>query len=119
MVLPVPGCVTVMLFVTTPEVNAPEVVGLMVPAVVLKLTEPMKLVTVLLFESWAVIVTLKPVPAVCGLLIAEIAKWWSGPIIVIVYALLAAQIKPGFAPSRVKLKVPAAVGVPLRLLPLR
>ena len=73
--------------------------------------------TVLLLESWAVNVTLNAVPATCGLLTVETAKWWSGPIIVIVYAALAAQIRPGFAPSRVKLKVPAVVGVPLRLLP--
>src|ERR1051325_8383174 len=47
-VLLVPASVTVTLSVRRPPVNAPEVVGLIVPAVVLKLTVPVKLVAVLL-----------------------------------------------------------------------
>ena len=62
-----PACVTVTLSVRTPLANVPDVVGVMVPAVVAKSTVfpvPSKLVTVLLFASCAVIVILKAVPAV-------------------------------------------------------
>lgn len=69
-----PAWVTVTLCVRVPLVNAPEVVGLIVPAVVVKPTVLAKLVTVLLFKSCAVMVILKAVPAVCGLLMFPMAK---------------------------------------------
>ena len=75
MVLSVPDCVTVMLSVRTPEANAPDVVGLIVPAFVLRLTVPLNPTTVALAESCAVIVMLKAVQAVLGLAIDAIAKW--------------------------------------------
>ena len=64
-VLSLPDCVTVTLSVRTPLLNAPEVVGLIVPAVVAKSTVPVNAVTVLLLASCAVIVMLNVVPAVC------------------------------------------------------
>jgi hypothetical protein len=63
-VLPVPACVTVTLSVRTPAVNAPEVMGEIVPAVVERLAVVVKLVTVLLNASNAVMRMLKAVPAV-------------------------------------------------------
>ena len=74
MVLLAPACVTVTLCVRAPLVNAPDVVGLIVPAVVVKATVLVKLVTVLLFKSCAVIVILNALPAVLGLVIFAIAK---------------------------------------------
>ena len=61
----------------TPEVNGPD--EPVTPAVPPNVTGPVKLVTVLLFTSCAVIVMAKAVPAVWGDSIAEIAKWSRGP----------------------------------------
>ena len=47
-VLAVPVALTVTVFVHRPAAKAPETVGLMVPAVVVRLTVPVKLVAVLL-----------------------------------------------------------------------
>src|SRR6266850_7748546 len=69
-VLLVPASATVTLWVRKPTENTPDVDGLIVPAVVLRLTVLVKLVTVLLFWSCAAITILKDVPAVCGVLIA-------------------------------------------------
>ena len=65
MVLRVPAWVTVTLSVRTPLTKLLETVGLMVPALVVRFTVPVKLLTVLLFASCAVIITLKAVPAAC------------------------------------------------------
>ena len=73
-VFPVPACVTVTLCVRTPPLNDPDGVGVIDPAVVLRFTVPVKLVTVLLFASCAVSVMLNAVPAVCGLLIVPRTK---------------------------------------------
>ena len=64
-VLFAPDWVSVTLCVRTPLTNALDTVGLIVPAFVVKSTVPVKLVTVLLFASCAVIVALNAVPAVC------------------------------------------------------
>ena len=68
-VLPAPACVTLTLCVRTPLAKAPETAGVMVPAVVLKSTALVKLGTVLLFKSCALMMMLKGTPATCGLLI--------------------------------------------------
>src|SRR5213593_1896667 len=66
MVFPAPASVTVTLCdASTPAANALDVVGLIVPAVVLRLAVPVNPVTVLLLASCAVIVMLNGVPAVC------------------------------------------------------
>src|SRR5438093_4068964 len=71
MVFPAPASVTVTLCdASTPAANALDVVGLIDPAVVLRLAVPVNPVTVLLLASCAVIVMLNAVPAVCGPLIA-------------------------------------------------
>ena len=61
-------CVIVTLSVRVPELKTPLVEGLNVPVSSVKPTVPVKLVTVLLFASCAVITTLKAVPATWGLL---------------------------------------------------
>jgi hypothetical protein len=54
------------------------------PAVPPKVTVEVKPGTVLLKVSWAVIVVIvKAVPAVCGELIGEIAKWCSAPALIV------------------------------------
>ena len=73
MVTPAPLVVSIaLLLVHTPLVKAPVLVGEIVPMLAARfavLPAPLKLVTVLLLASSAVIVTLKTIPAVCGLLI--------------------------------------------------
>ena len=73
-VFPVPASVTVTDCVSVPLVKLADVVGVIVPAVVVKLTVPVKPVTVLLLTSCAVNVTLNAVPATCGLAILPMAK---------------------------------------------
>src|ERR1051325_5832022 len=63
-VLPDPAPVRVTDSVLTPAEKADVVVGLILPAVVVRSTVPVKLVTVLLLASLAVIVMLKAEPAV-------------------------------------------------------
>ncbi len=76
---------TVTLSVRTPATNAADTVGVIVPAVVDRSTGPVKLVTVLLFASCAVTLTLNAVPAVCvGMLPpapASTLKWCSAPAV--------------------------------------
>jgi hypothetical protein len=75
MVRPVPAPEIVTLPVQTPAMKFPVVVGLIVdPPDTLRSAVPVNEVTVLLEASWAVIVILKGVNAVCGALIEEIAK---------------------------------------------
>ena len=76
-ILPVPDCDSVTLSVRTPAVNAPDVVGLILPAFVVRSTVPAKDVWVLLNVSCAVMVALNAIPAVCGLLMVLMAKWCS------------------------------------------
>jgi hypothetical protein len=61
--------------VQTPATKAEVLIGLIVPEDPVKVLVPVKLVTVLPFESLAVIVMLKAEPAVCGLLIVLKTKW--------------------------------------------
>src|SRR5260221_11541560 len=68
-VLLVPVAETVTLCVRWPAAKAPETVGLIVPAVVVKLTVPVKLVAVLLNWSCAEMVIGKAAPVPCGLLL--------------------------------------------------
>src|SRR6266436_4000073 len=80
MVRLVPVPVTVTLSVRWPLVKEPETLGLIVPAVVLRFTVPVKVVTVLFDWFCAVMVMLNGVLGVCGLLIAAMAKWSSTAI---------------------------------------
>ncbi len=85
--------------------KAPETVGLMEPAVVVRSTVPVKLVTVLLLISCAVMVMLKAVPAVCGELIVAMAKWWSDPALTVKLLLVPLSVLPVFVAVMVKLPV--------------
>ena len=52
---------------------------------------PVKLVTVLLKASWAVMVMLKAVPAVCGLLMFAKVKWSNAPAVKVTWAVWAIE----------------------------
>lgn len=89
----VPTCVTATGCVNTPLEKATDVVGVIMPAVVVKATVPPKLVTVLLKASRAVTVSVKGTPACCVVLMAPIAKLLSVAEVT-VNGLLMLGVKP-------------------------
>src|SRR5439155_1201918 len=101
-----PACVPVPLRVRPPPLNAPEVAGVIVPAVVLRSTVPVKLVTVLLLASCAVIVMLNADPAVCGLLIVAMANFVGAPGLTSNALLVPVAAVFGAWPVAVMLKLP-------------
>jgi hypothetical protein len=116
----VPAPVTVTLPLHPPNIKLPEVVGLIEePEVIVKLTVPVNAVTVLLLASFAVIVMPKALPAVCGLLTGDIAKWSNAPTFTI--RLAPGEVLPLYVPLTVcepaMLAVqPAPVHEPLGLI---